>query len=102
VTLADIEHLLNTTPISLVILPAGKQSLARLKADPRVHRLLRQVVAQRGQIVTSSEGLQVTRAADVWAGESGEVNDGQKTPVILRDPQQSSEALAQELIRRLK
>jgi hypothetical protein len=101
-TLADLERLSNTTFISVVILPAGRQSLARLEADPRVHRLLRQVIAQRGQIVTSHEGLRVLRAAAVWASEAGEADDGQKVPVLLRKPKQPLEVFAQDLIQSLK
>jgi putative intracellular protease/amidase len=101
-TLADIDHLLKSTTISLVVLPEGRQSLVRLKTDPRVHQLLRQVVAQQGQIVTSPEGLQVSRAAAVWVDESGGVDGDQKTPILLRDPAESLEAFAQGLIRRLR
>ena len=86
----------------MVILPGGKQNLARLEADPRVHRLLRQVVARRGQIVASAEGLWVPCVAAVWHNEPDEPNDVPGMPVILRKPGQSLEALAQDLIRRLK
>jgi len=101
-TLGDLDRLTNTTSISAVILPGGRQSLARLENDPRVHRLLRQVVAQGGQIVTSREGLQVPRAAAVWVNETVEADDDQRMPVLLRDPGQSPEAFARDLIRRLK
>jgi hypothetical protein len=99
--LTDLD-LMDTTSINLVILPEGGRSLSRLEADPRVHQLLRQVVARRGQIATSLEGLRVPRAAAVWVSESGEANDNQKSPVLLRDPRQSPEAFAQELVRRLR
>jgi hypothetical protein len=101
-TIADFDHLTNTLSIPLVILPEGRQGLSRLEIDPRVHRLLRRVVAQRGQIVTSYEGMQVIRVAAIWGEEMGEIKDGQKRPVILREPGQSSEALAQDLVRWLK
>jgi hypothetical protein len=100
--LADLALLANTTSISAVILPEGRQSLARLETDPRVHRLLRQVVAQGGQIVTSREGLRIPRAAAVWVSERGEADDDQRMPVFLREPGQSPEAFARDLIRRLK
>jgi hypothetical protein len=99
--LTDIGCLINTATIELVILPAGGRCLARLKVDPRVHRLLHQVVAQRGQIVTDLQGLQVLRAAAVWVdGELSEVDD--QATVLLRDPEKSPETFAQDLIRRLK
>lgn len=100
--LADLNRLIDTTAIKLIILPEGDQSLARLEADPRVHQLLRQVVARRGQIVTSPEGLRVPRAAAVWVNESEEDSDDQRATVLLRDPGQSPETFAQDLVRRLK
>lgn len=101
-TFADLDRLPGTTAISAVILAEGKQSLIRLEDDPRVHRLLRQVVAQRGQIVTSLEGLRVPRAAAVWGNESEAADDDAGMPILVREPGQSSEALAQDLIRRLR
>ena len=101
-TLTDLDCLSNTTIISVVVLPEGRQSLSRLEVDPRVHRLLRQVIAQRGQIVTSCEGLRVLRAARVGIDEPGECIDGKRMPVILREPRQPLETFVRDLIRRLK
>jgi hypothetical protein len=100
-TLTDLDPLINTTPISVIILPEGRQSLARLEADPRLHRLLRQVVAQRGQIVTSQEGLRVLRAAALWRNESRVTDDDRETSVLLREPGQSAETFAQDIARKL-
>jgi hypothetical protein len=99
-TLADLDQLTHTASIHAVILPEGRPGLAKLEADPRVHRLLRQVVAQRGQIVTSREGLRVLRVAAVWSNAPGERGDP-TTAVILRDPGQPSEVFVQDLIRKL-
>lgn len=99
--LADLDHLLKTTGISLVILPRGEQSLARLEADPRVHKLLHQVVEQGGQIVTTSEGLPISQTAVAWDNVSGDTDDGQNGLILLHDPAISLEAFAQDLIRRL-
>jgi hypothetical protein len=100
-TFTELDRL--TTSIRLVFLPSGRQSLTRLEADPRVHRLLRRVVAQQGQIVTGPEGLRVSRAAALWVSASGEdVDDDQRTPVLLRDPNQPPEVFTRELIQRLK
>lgn len=101
-TLADIDDLIDTKSVSAVILPGGRQNLSRLKADPRVHRLLRQVVAQRGRIVTNSEGLQVPRAAAIWTNAPVEMDENPELPVLLRKPEQSPEAFAQYLAQRLK
>ncbi len=100
-TLADLDGPTDTPSISAVILPEGRQSLARLEADPRVHRLLRRVVAQRGRIVTGHDGLQVARAAGVLLNEPRELDDD-SMPVLLRKPEQSLGTFARDLIRRLK
>jgi hypothetical protein len=101
-TLIDLDRLTNITSISAVILPDGRQSMSRLETDPRVHRLLRQVVAQQGQIATSREGLRVLRAAAVWGNEPGEAGADQRMPVLLREPGQSLETFVRDLARRLK
>ena len=99
--LADLDRLLKTTPISLVILPAGKQSLTSLKMDPRVHRLLRQVVAQGGQIAAIPDGLVILQAADICPDTSTEVGPHQEGPILIRDPTTPPQTFAQVLIRRL-
>jgi hypothetical protein len=97
-TLADLDDWTNTMSISVVILPEGRQSLARLETDPRVHKLLRQVVARNGQIVTSREGLRVLRVAALWDDELEQADDDQRMPVLLREPGQALEAFVQHLI----
>jgi hypothetical protein len=101
-TLADLERLTGTIAISVVILPEGRASLARLEADPRVHQLLRQVVAQQGQIVTSREGLRVPRAAAVWSDEVRDVQSDSTMAVILRERELPLEVFVQDMVRRLK
>jgi putative intracellular protease/amidase len=101
-TFDDLDRLAESTAISMVILPEGRNGLARLEADPRVHRLLRQVAAERGYIVTSAEGLRVPRAAAIWNNEPRETDNDHRMPVILREPGESLEGLALSLIRRLK
>uniref|UniRef100_A0A832M583 DJ-1/PfpI domain-containing protein n=1 Tax=Oscillatoriales cyanobacterium SpSt-402 TaxID=2282168 RepID=A0A832M583_9CYAN len=97
---ADLDHLLKTTVISLVILPEGEQSLARLEADPRVHKLLRQVVEQGGQIVTGPEGLRIPQVAVVGDTKAG-VNGSLHEIVLLRDSAESWEMFVQSIIQRL-
>ena len=101
-TFDDLDRLTEATAIRMVILPEGRNGLARLEADPRVHRLLRQVAAERGYIATSTEGLRVPRAAAVWYSQSEETKNDQWMPVILREPGESLAGLALSLIRRLK
>jgi hypothetical protein len=101
-TLADLDSLLHTTPISAVILPEGTQSVAKLEADPRVHNLLRQVAAQRGQFVTSQDGLRVIRAAIACGNELDDVANDSALRIILREPEQPLGAFVLDLVRRLK
>ena len=100
-TFAELDHWLKTTTISLVILPGEEQSLSRIEADPRIHKLLRQVVEQRGQIVTTSEGLPILQAAALWGNKSNQADCNQEELILLRDPAKSLEAFVQILIRRL-
>jgi hypothetical protein len=101
-TLTDVERLNGGMFISLVILPAGSESLDRLETDPRVHKLLRRVVARHGQIVTSREGLRIPRAAAVWIDDLEAADTERRMPVLLREPGQSLETFVHDLIRRLK
>lgn len=94
-TFADVEDFMDATPISMVILPEGGQNLVRMENDPRVHRLLRQVVAQRGRIATGPEGLRIVRAAEAQGNGQGEV-------VLVRRPDQLPGAFTRYLIERLK
>lgn len=96
-TLADLNSRVGA--IDALILPQGKQSLARLETDPRAHRLLRQVVDRGGRIATGIDGLRLVRMAGARGGEVCGEGCGQ---VLLRAPGQSAEAFAQELIRALK
>lgn len=98
---ADLESLLTTTAISLVILPGGKRSIARLEADPRVHGLLRQVVGHCGQIVTGPEGLSLSRIAATCRSEAGGTDPAREPPLLLHDLEKSPEVFAHDLIRRL-
>jgi putative intracellular protease/amidase len=98
-TLTDAGPLVRAMAIGAVILPEGRRGLARLETDPRVHRLLRQVVEQHGWIVASAEGLRVARAAGLWVNGP---EDAGGARIILHEPGQSTEIFAQELVRRLK
>jgi hypothetical protein len=97
---ADLDHWLKTTGLSPIILPDGEQSLARLEADPRVHELLRQVVKQRGQIITGSEGLRLVRIAVEGDTKAGGPKDSFPEIVLLRDSTEAWESFAQNLVQR--
>ena len=96
---ANLDRLLKSSDITLVILPDGRQSLTSLEVDPRVHRLLRRVVAQGAQIVATTEGLSLLQAADIYSKTSVEANNLQE--ILVRDPAKSPQDFAQDLIRRL-
>lgn len=84
--------------VSLMILPDGEQSLARLEFEPRMHRLLQHVVAQGGRIAASLTGERVLKAAAVWSAAAE--NPTSEAAILLRSPGQTIEAFAWELIRR--
>ena len=100
-TLADLETLEHTISIIAVILPEGKPSLARLETDPRVHKLLKQVMARQGFVITSREGLRVVRAA-LWGNPAGNNSDELANAIIVRDPQAPFVSFVRDLVRRLQ
>jgi putative intracellular protease/amidase len=93
---ADLEQLTKSGTVRMVILPGGEKHLARLETDPRVHRLLRQVIAEQGQIIASFEGRQVLRAAAVRGDHLGE--ESQADQVFLGESGEAPEAFAQDVI----
>ena len=101
-TLIDLDQLNHPFRISAVILPSGQHSLTKLEADPRVHKLLRQVVANRGHIITDREGLRVVRAAAVWCNEPEDIHDDLSMAIILRKPEEPPGVFVRDLVRRLK
>ena len=100
-TLADLERNLDTASLNLVILPGGERHLTSLEADPRVHRLLRQVIAQQGIVVTDVSGAQwVTQA--IRQNQDG-INRGGNALLTVRHPcEQPVEVFAQDVMRRLE
>ena len=98
--LADLERALDIESLNLVILPGGERHLASLEVDPRVHRLLWQVVVQQGIIVTDASGIQ-------WVTQA--IRHNQDIPdhavnalLIVRHPfEQPIEVFAQDVMRRL-
>jgi putative intracellular protease/amidase len=100
--LVDLDRLNRVVSINAIILSGGCQSLARLESDPRVHKLLRQVVANRGHIITGEEGLRIVRAATVWCDKEDDIRDDLSTAVILREPEEPLDFFVRNLIRRLQ
>lgn len=98
-TLADLEQALDPASIAMVILSAGERYLSSIKTDPRVHRLLRQVVAHQGYAVANALGAGVLKAAIDPQGNT----EGEGSRLILRYPMEMSlEVFAQDLVRRLE
>jgi 4-methyl-5(b-hydroxyethyl)-thiazole monophosphate biosynthesis len=101
-TLTDLQTLRTTIQVSLVILPEGEQSLAKLKGDPRIHKLLYQTAHQQGQIVTSSAGLPVLQATRLSLDEENTTDNRFLHALILRDIKVPLETFAQNLINQQK
>jgi 4-methyl-5(b-hydroxyethyl)-thiazole monophosphate biosynthesis len=59
-----------------VVLPGGVQGARQLNADPRVHALLRRVVAQGGYVVALDTSYTILRSAGVLNG-GGEERSGE-------------------------
>lgn len=98
-TLADLEQALDPASIAMVILSAGERYLSSIKTDPRVHRLLRQVLAHEGYAVANALGAGVLKS--VVGQKSGA--DGGREQLILRYPMEMSlEVFAKDLVRRLE
>lgn len=70
-----------------VVLPGGAQGVRQLDADPRVHALLRQVVAQGGYVLALETAYQVAYTAGVLNGQG-------TTPASL--PARNEEAVTPE------
>jgi len=99
-TLADLERSGDPATVNTVVLLGGEPNLSSLEADPRVHRLLRQVVAQQGFIVIDSHGAKiVTMALGNGVGSDSKMND---RIVSYYTPGQPVEQFAQDLVRRLE
>lgn len=92
-TLTEVPRMLDVASIHLVVLPAGDRHLVSLEPDPRVHRLLRQVIEQNGWVATNARGLDVLRCA--MQGELGPVD----AHVTMRAAGQPVEAFVQHLRR---
>jgi putative intracellular protease/amidase len=100
-TLADLERAINIQAINLVVLPGGERHLASLEADPRVHRLLHQVVAQQGLIITDASGA--PWVIEAIRQDQDERNHGSNALLVVRHPfEQSIEAFAQDVMRRIE
>ena len=98
-TLTNLHRVITMASIKLVVLPGGEQGVSRLESDPRVHELLRRVVAQQGIIATGVGGARILRAAALCNNSSTET-DRQHPLILSRTHDQSIESFAQDLVRR--
>ncbi|MBN2006337.1 MAG: DJ-1/PfpI family protein, partial [Anaerolineae bacterium] len=98
--LTELDRLVDINSIELIVLPGGERNLAKLEPDPRIHRLLRQVVAQRGFVATNTQGVQILKTA---LGLINIEEHGKNDHIILRYPlEQPVDQFAQSLMRRLE
>jgi putative intracellular protease/amidase len=102
-TLGELPGVLAATSIGLVFLPGDDQSLSHLAQDPRVHRLIREVVASEGMIATNPSGVRILRSAMRPPLRPGlDVESADVRPALLQyGLDQPIEAFAEGLIRRL-
>lgn len=98
-TLADLAHAVDLSTIDVVILPGEKRSFAKLEPDPRVHRILRQVIARDGFIATNAQGYGVLKSAfglkDAW------YENGDERFLLRESLDQSADFFAEAILQRL-
>jgi hypothetical protein len=98
--LIDLAYKLDVSSIQAVILPGEKRSFTKLEADPRIHRLLRQVIAQQGFIATNERGYRVLKHA---FGQEKVLREASDDRFLLRSsPDQTVGTFAQTIVRRLR
>lgn len=98
-TVADLPDVLDTSTINVVVLPGDKRSFSKLEPDPRVHRILRQVIGQQGFVATNTQGYQVLKNAFSLEGTPRAGSDDR---ILLRKSlDEPVEAFAQAIVRRL-
>jgi len=98
--LTDLERLVDISSVELVFLPGRERHLTKLEPDPRVHRLLRQVVAQQGFIASEVQGKPILKAALEFNAAAGHNKSEQ---MLVRYPlEQTIEQFAQSLVYRLE
>lgn len=99
-TLTDLYETIDVNKVCLVVLPGGEQTLMQLEPDPRVHRVLRQVITHRGIIATSVRGSRVLRTA---LGQDIDTREMMNHQIILRNVlEQSADGFARDLVHRLE
>jgi putative intracellular protease/amidase len=98
-TLADFEQSVDLTSISMIVLPVGERNLSSLETDPRVYRLLQQIMSQDGLIVTNARGGGLLK--NVGGGNGNVAYQGNEQIILRYSLEQPIEQFAQELVRRL-
>jgi putative intracellular protease/amidase len=99
-TLGDLTKKINMPRISVVVLPGIERIFAKLELDPRVHRLLRQMLMQQGLIATNVKGHSMLKSA---LGSGHSIHDNYDGRILFRKSQeQSIDMFAQVIVQRLK
>ncbi len=98
--LTDLERIIDISSVELVFLPGGECHLAKLEPDPRIHRLLRQVVAQQGFIASDNYGKHILKAALEF---NDAVEDTEREQMLVHYPsEQTVDQFAQSLAHKLE
>ncbi len=100
-TLSDLDNLVKTKFISMVVLPENEKCLVKLQTDPRILKFLGQVVVQRGQIAVGPRGMQLLGAASLQSHGLGEVSLDSTSYLLIQKSDQTTEDFAHDLVRRL-
>lgn len=98
--LFNLSDKFDVSAINAVILPGTKRCLTRLETDPRVHRLLRQVIAQRGLVATNAQGYGMLKRT---LGQENATHRHRDRQIMLRaSGHQPIDVFAQTIVQRLE
>jgi hypothetical protein len=95
-TLADLENSIDLHAVKMVILARSDRGISRLETEPRLHRLLRQTLAQGGHIAGNQVSGRIFKAAGIAPGQTGKST--QDDLIHIHTPGQSFDAYTSELI----
>ncbi len=99
-TLSELEHTVDLAGVGLLILPGDERGLARFEPDPRVHQLLRQVMACGGLLAAPIAGQPLFHAA--LKQTEGYAAQWHERVILWEALAQPLEAFAQDLAYRMQ
>jgi putative intracellular protease/amidase len=98
--LINLSNQIDMSTINVIILPGTNRSFTKLESDPRIHRLLRQIIAKHGIIATNTQGKTMLKRI---LGQDQLAQETINHQILLRAPQsQTVDTFAQIITRRLE